>query len=71
VQAFEDVKTQAGTFKAYRIFRNWALERFEGRGSTSWTQVVWFAPEVKQIVKFTSTQQGGPPEFELASYNLK
>ena len=76
VTAYEDVKTKAGTFKAYKIYYEWTAERFPQR----WTTVSWFSPDVKAIVKFTTTfaspYRGFPPSpdsqnWELVSYSLK
>jgi len=68
VQGYEDVKTQAGTLKAFRIFRKWHQEA-PMLGSADWSDTMWFAPGVKTMVKFE--QSSGPNSWELASYDLK
>lgn len=70
VQAYEDVKTKAGTFKAFKIWRQWQIVgRFSGEDAR-WNDTVWFAPEAKTSVKFTSTNRFAT-EWELVSYTLK
>jgi hypothetical protein len=69
VAALEDVKTAAGTFKAYKILRNWTIETF-ARNRPQWSQAVWFSPDARAVVKFTTTQQG-QNDFELTAYSLK
>ncbi len=67
VEAYEDVKTSAEVFTAYRIRRDWALT---SPFRASWTDFGWFAPEVKWSVKFTS-QRRGAKDWELKSYSVK
>ena len=68
VEAYEDVTVRAGTFKAYRISRSW--NRYQTQvESTSWTDMLWFAPEVKATVKYASLPYGN--SWELVSYSLK
>ena len=69
VAAYEDVKTRAGTFKAYKVVRQWSTQQKLGGGG-SWTQTVWFAPDVKLGVKLTSTAAGSQ-DAELVSYSVK
>ncbi len=69
VDGYEDVRTPAGTFKAYKIRSLWTLETRWGRRPT-WTNVTWFAPDAKGSVKFTSTRPGAK-DWELMSYSLK
>ena len=68
VTALEDVKTKAGTFKAYKMERTWS----GGSGNTAFrfTDVVWFAPSAKYPVKFESNRQGAQGG-ELSSYAVK
>lgn len=68
VVGYQDVKTKAGTFKAYKIQGQWTLH-LSGR-DINWTNVLWFAPDVKASVKFTSTNQN-IQDWELVSYSLK
>jgi hypothetical protein len=71
VDRFEDVSTKAGTFKAFRVHREM---KFVWSGSTQYpyvrTDTVWFAPTVKWIVKFTSTEPK-MPDYELKAYSVK
>jgi hypothetical protein len=67
VSALQDVKTKAGTFKAYRIDRSWSV-RVSGGTPPSWSDSVWIAPDVKSLVKFESGSQA--PSFELQSYKI-
>jgi hypothetical protein len=69
VHAIEDVKTKAGTFKAYRLVSNWTSTTSAG-GAYRWTNQAWYSPEVKALVKATSTNPN-IPEWELISYTLK
>ncbi len=67
VTAYEDVKTKAGTFKAFKIDQNWTVHT--QHRPFSWNSTLWFAPEVKSSVKFTTT--GGAQEWELVSYTIR
>ena len=70
VLAYEDVKTKAGTFKAFKIHRAWTVH---GRsGDSRWTDETWFSPDVKFLVRFTTTSSApGIQNFELVSYTVK
>ena len=69
IAAYEEVKTKAGTFKAYKMQRSWSVG---GRGArrSEWSDSLWYAPDVKSTIKFTSTNRN-VPDWELASYSLK
>lgn len=76
VSALQDVKTKAGTFKAYRIDRSWKVQRHGGQ-SPNWNDAIWIAPDVKGLVKFDSGSRGPragatlpSPSFELESYKI-
>ena len=69
VSAFEDVKTKAGTFKAFKIDRSWKI-RVTGGPPPDWSDTVWFSPEPKTVVKFESGNRNAQP-WELASYSVK
>jgi len=71
VVAYEDVKTPAGTFKAYRIRRNWSF-RYPGFGEVyyTWDDTVWYAPETKLEVK-SETTHPSLRSWELLSFSLK
>ena len=49
VSALEDVKTQPGSFKAYRIDRVWNIPDSHGKGP-SWKDTIWYAPDVKGLI---------------------
>jgi hypothetical protein len=70
VDKMEDVKTPAGTFKAYRIVRELVAKGTMGRRDFTWQTVTWFAPDVKYIVKSTSTSPNAQ-DTELLSYSVK
>src|SRR5262249_14987282 len=67
VSALQDVKTKAGTFKAYRIDRSWRI-KVKGYNSPNWNDAIWIAPDVKGLVKFESGTR--TPSFELESYKI-
>jgi hypothetical protein len=68
VQAFENVKTKAGTFKAYRI--NVIQENV---GPIRWLGRVdlWWSPEVRAFVKRRVYTPDWERDYELESYTLK
>jgi hypothetical protein len=68
VESYGDVKTKAGTFKAFKI--SWQQEN---RGTSRWTgnATLWYGPEVRGIVKREVHTSGWFPDNELASYTLK
>ncbi|HTK90816.1 MAG TPA: hypothetical protein VL948_11225 [Verrucomicrobiae bacterium] len=68
IAKYEDVKTKAGTFKAFKMERSWRGGR--APNTSTWSDAVWFAPGVKSVVKFTSMNQNAT-EFDLTSYSLK
>jgi hypothetical protein len=68
VTALEDVKTKAGTFKAYKMVRTWNSP--SGGTAFPFTDVVWFAPSAKFPVKFESNRKGAQGG-ELSSYAVK
>ena len=70
VQGYEDVKTQAGTFKAFKVYRKWHFHQ-GGLGGPDWSDLMWFAPAVKTIVKLEQTTASIGIYWELASYDLK
>ncbi|MGD0264225.1 MAG: caspase family protein [Candidatus Methylomirabilota bacterium] len=52
VEAYEDVQTLAGTFKAFRIVESLRWRQQRGRGMEAEKGfVIWYAPEVRQLVK--------------------
>jgi uncharacterized protein DUF3108 len=71
VTKYEEVKTKAGTFKAFRI--RWYQENKATYQSFRGTFDVWYSPEVKAIVKGELQNATGQwlPDYELESYSLK
>jgi hypothetical protein len=69
VKAWETVKTTAGAFEAWKIERNWFQPSHFGGGEQKWVQHVWWAPAVKNVVKFSSLASWDT-EWELVSYQL-
>lgn len=67
VEACEEVKVKAGTFKAFRI--SYAQENL-GPGRLGGKFTFWWSPEVKAIVKKAHTSDWGR-DWELVSYTLK
>lgn len=70
VEVYEDVKTKAGTFKAFKVRRDWAARAPSASRDLTWISTEWFAPDVKASVKFTSTNRDSQ-ESELTAYSLK
>jgi hypothetical protein len=73
VDKIEEVKTPAGVFKAYRIVRDVTLKGGQAMGRSrdaKWQTTVWFAPDVKFVVKSTSTNPNAK-DTELLSYRVK
>jgi hypothetical protein len=70
VEAFEDVATQAGTFKAFRVKREWKTNLVVHARDRQFTETVWFSPAVKWVVKF-QTGNTRAKDWELVSYTVK
>ena len=70
VDAYEDVSTKAGTFKAFRIRRDVREQEMAGGRVETWTTTVWYAPDVKAVVKLTNSR-GRSPQWEMVSYSVK
>jgi len=68
VSTLQDVKTKAGTFKAYRIDRSWKIKVSRTGPPPNWNDAIWIAPEVKGLVKLESGTRA--PSFELESYKI-
>src|SRR3989442_4960820 len=68
VEAFEDVRTKAGTFKAFRINL-----RQENVGSLHWTGQLdfWWSPEVRGFVKRKVSTSNWLKDYELERVTLK
>jgi hypothetical protein len=74
VEAYEDVATKAGTFKAFRITRDISVRAGRPIGTRSkgfsWTTTEWFSPAAKTAVKWTSTNSSHR-DWELTAYTVK
>lgn len=75
VTAYEEVTTKAGTFKAFKVLRNWRFKNSDDGGDrgNKWSDTVWFAPEVKTVIKRMTFNTVNPADrdWELVSYGLK
>lgn len=72
----EDVVVQAGRFRAIKLVLSGQSKGRSARGPITAEHVVWYAPEVKRIVKYlVSTKVAGVQEeatqFELIEYKLR
>jgi hypothetical protein len=67
VAAYEDVLTVAGTFKAFRIDFHFNQRPNVSGAMYSRRLHMWYAPEVKQIVKFTDESSSRWYDFEVVS----
>jgi hypothetical protein len=68
IVAFEEVKTKAGTFKAYRInMRQDNAGPYRG----SWQLDLWWSPEVRGFVKRRVYASGWVSDYELEAFSLK
>ncbi len=57
VESYEDVQVPAGSFKAFKIYYSWQVGPLDAR---QWRELfMWYAPEVKQVIKFASPQFKG------------
>jgi hypothetical protein len=69
VEGYKEVKTKAGTFKAFEI--SWRQEN-KGPGSSWWgNSAFWYSPEVRGVVKRETYATGWGENWELESYALK
>ena len=78
VLAQEEVKTKAGTLKAFKISHSRDLQTSVGnlQGRRDWgTAVYWYSPEARAIVKrevmSTGAVRAFGSDYELESYSLK
>jgi hypothetical protein len=72
----EDVVVQAGRFRAVKLVLSGQSRGRAGRGPISSEYLVWYAPDVKRIVKYSvSTKIAGTlqeaTQFELIEYRLR
>jgi hypothetical protein len=73
----EQVTVAAGTFEAVRVdlngrVSNAALGGSQGvRGYARFRQTVWYAPQVKRVVKSVATGPSFTTQYELESYTLR
>jgi hypothetical protein len=68
VRGIEEVETVAGTFRAFRLRYDWERRGVGGERLT-WSTTSWYAPEMRHVVKFTTTSPTGE-EWELVSVRL-
>jgi hypothetical protein len=77
VASEEDVVVPAGRFRAVKlVLSGQARGRSAARGPIATEHVVWYAPDVKRVVKYSvSTKVAGIPEestqYELIEYKLR
>jgi hypothetical protein len=74
VEGYEEVKTKAGTFKAFRIthVQQRAHSSFGSEVGRSWRETLWYSPEAKAFVKReVNSRVTWGPDWELESYSLK
>ena len=75
VEGYEEIKTKAGTFKAFRIvhIQQRAHSSFDGNAGRSWwRQTLWYSPEAAAFVKReVNSKVNWGPDWELESYSLK
>lgn len=73
VEAYEDVTTKAGTFKAFRVSRQWrAIDpTVQNPSGFTWNDTIWFAPDAKVTVKYKINNPRAAEDWELASFSLK
>ena len=67
----EEVKTKAGTFKAFRIthIQQRAHTSFSGDVEEAWQETLWYGPGLKAFVKReVNTNVEWGPDWELESY---
>lgn len=75
VEACEEVKVKAGTFRAFRI--SYAQENLvssaivAGQRRLGGTFTFWWSPEAKAVVKSRAHTSGWGRDWELVSYSLK
>jgi len=69
VSAFEDVKTKAGTFKAFKIDQSWKIKTHFSN-PPNWSDTIWYSPEVKNSIKFEGGGRNAQ-NWELVSYSVK
>lgn len=67
VLSYEEITVDAGTFMVYQI--RYDGEIINSRGSADTVDIVWYAPKVKNFVKFTQLQDGFEYNEELVNYS--
>lgn len=63
VQAYEDVETVAGTFKAFRISISQSAMHYGGTNEIQ----IWYAPDAKQFVKARASEGIGALNFQVVA----
>lgn len=69
VEAYEEVKTKAGTFKAFRI--SWYQENRTPGASWSGRLDLWWSPEVRGFVRRAVHAPDWVRDYEIESYTRK
>lgn len=69
VKSFEQVKTKAGTFLAFKIELNYENTDEKVLGAR-WTRLFWYAPEVKKTVKYEPDKIEEVESMEMIDYSL-
>lgn len=67
VEAYEDVQTLAGTFKAFRIVESLRWGQQRGK-RTERGFVIWYAPEVRQFVKAVGSGSTGAEKLNFLAF---
>ncbi len=71
VEAYEDVQTPAGTFKAFRIAHSLRWRQRRGRGpETERGFLIWYAPEVRQFVRAVGSGETEGERMNFLAYQV-
>ena len=68
VEAYEDVQTFAGTFKAFRISQSLSWRQRRGGGERG--LVIWYAPEVRQFVKAVGSGKTEAEQLNFLAFQV-
>jgi hypothetical protein len=75
VEGYEEIKTKAGTFKAFRIthVQEQAHVSLSSEAGRSWRETLWYSPEVGAFVKreVNTPRVKWGADWELESYSLR
>jgi hypothetical protein len=70
VEGEEEVNVVAGRFRATKLVLKGQASSRGGRGAVSTEQVVWYAPEVRRVVKSTVSTLVGKSVMESTTVEL-